>query len=252
MSHQDIFAMSSEERENVYQDLAQRFVELLQLKQAPIGLAFLNTIPPGVAQTSRRVPSACTFWRLAEQGVFYASAEDHQECPLGMLIMGFLIPEAVQQRSREMMQTMADVRYLSPAEVNALPVIDKPHQCIVYGRLDQFPGEAEVVLCILSTQQAMLVAEAQGNTDWLKLSAQAAFGRPTCAIIPRVLHSGSTIVSLGCVGTRTFIGLTPGEIVLTLPASEFVGLVERLEVTVAANNELASFHQRQKEKYIPF
>lgn len=233
----------------MYQDLAQRFADLLQLKQPPIGLAFVDVIPAGVAHTNRRVPSACTFWRLAEQGVFYASAEDHQECPIGMLTMGFTMPESAQQRAQGLVQTMADVHYFSPAEVSALPIVDKPHQHIVYGRLDQFPGEPDVVLCILDTQQAMLIAEAQGNMNWLQEGGQSAFGRPTCAVIPRALRTGQTSMSFGCIGARTYTGLTPGELVLTLPASEFAGLVERLEVTTAANAALAPFHQGQKEKF---
>lgn len=231
------------------QELAQRFIELLQLKQPPVGLAFVDIIPEGVAHTAKRVPSACTFWRLAEQGVFYASAEDHQECPVGMMTMGFVMPEESQQRAQELVQTMASVQYFSPAEVSALPVVDKPHQHIVYGRLDQFPGPADVVLAILDTQQAMLIAEAVGNTNWLQQGGQSAFGRPTCAVIPRALRSGATSMSFGCVGARTYIGLTPGELVLTLPASELPGLLERLEVIVAANAALAPFHQGQKARF---
>jgi uncharacterized protein (DUF169 family) len=231
------------------QDLTRRFMDLLQLKQPPIGLAFVDDVPPGVARVGRRVPSACTFWRLAEQGVFYARAEDHQECPVGLLTMGFAMPEAAQQRAQDLVETMASVQYFSPAEVSALPVVDKPHEAIVYGRLDQFPGEAEVVLCILDTRQAMLIAEAAGSTSWLQQHGQAAFGRPTCAVIPRSLRTAASSMSFGCVGARTYIGLTPGELVLTLPASEFAGLVERLAIIVAANEALAPFHQRQKEAF---
>ncbi len=232
----------------MYHDLAQRFVDLLHLKQPPVGLAFVEQPPEQVARTNRRVPSACSFWRLAEQGVFYATAEDHQECPIGMMTMGFTMPESAQQRAEALVQTMADVQYFSPEEVSALPVVDKPHQAIVYGRLDQFPVEADVVLCILDTQQAMLIAEAGGSMSWLQ-QGQSAFGRPTCAVIPRALRTGQSSMSFGCVGARTYTGLTSGELVLTLPATEFAGLVQRLEVTVSANTALAPFHQGQKDKF---
>lgn len=231
-----------------YQDLTKRFSASLQLNQSPVGLAFVDEVPEGVPANNRRVPSACTFWRLAEEGVFYAGADDHQECPIGMLTMGFVMPAISQQRAQELVETMASVEYFSPAEVAALPVVEKPHQNILYGRLDQFPGEAEVVLCILDTRQAMLVAEALGNLSWLQ-SGQSAFGRPTCAVIPRTLKSGAASMSFGCVGARTYINLTPGEVVLTLPASEFASLVERLEVIVNANSALAPYHQSQKEKF---
>lgn len=232
----------------VYQDAARRFVDLLQLKQPPIGLAFVDAVE-GIEHVSRKAPSACTFWRLAEQGVFYATAEDHQECPIGMMTMGFTMPEASQQRARDLVQTMASVQYFSPAEVSALPVVAQPHSSVIYGRLDQFPQQADVILAILDTQQAMLVAEAAGTTDWLQPSGQSAFGRPTCAVIPRALAAGRASMSFGCVGARTYTGLTPGELVLTLPASEFAGLVARLETTVAANAALAPFHQSQKDTF---
>lgn len=232
----------------MYQDLTRRFSEQLQLKQPPIGLAFVEQVPAYIQHIEKRVPSACTFWRLGEQGVFYATAQDHQECPIGMMTMGFTMPAESQERAQALVQTMADVQYFSPAEVSALPIVDQPHSSIVYGRLDQFPIAADVVLCILDTQQAMLIAEAMGNTSWLQ-AGQSAFGRPTCAVIPRTLRTGATSMSFGCVGARTYVGLTPSELVLTVPAGQFADLVERLQVTVSANNALAPFHQQQKERF---
>ncbi len=124
--------------------------------------------------------------------------------------------------------------------------MQKPHESIVYGRLDLFPVEADVVLCIIDTRQAMLVAEAMGNVDWLQGGGQSAFGRPTCAIIPRTLNTGNMSMSFGCVGARTYTGLSASELVLTLPDSVFAELVEKLQVIVSANEALAPFHQQQK------
>jgi uncharacterized protein (DUF169 family) len=232
----------------LYQDLTKRFIDLLQIQQPPIGLTFVEKVPEGIEHKATRVPSACTFWRLAEQGVFYATAEDHQECPIGMMTMGFTMPESAQQRAQALVQTMANVQYFSPAEVSALPIVKKPHESIVYGRLDQIPMEADIVLCILNTQQAMLVAEAMGQVNWLQ-GGQAAFGRPTCGVIPRTLLTGETSMSFGCVGARTYLGLTPAELVLTVPGQKFAELVERLQTIVAANMALAPFHQGQKERF---
>src|SRR5260370_41271501 len=109
-----------------------------------------------------------------------------------MMTMGFTMPGASQQRAQALVQTMADVQYFAPAEVSALPIVNKPHQSIVYGRLDQFPVEADAVLCILDTQQAMLVAEAVGSVNWLEQGGQSALGRPTCAVITRTLLARAT------------------------------------------------------------
>lgn len=232
----------------VYKDLAHGFINSLQLQHLPVGIAFVEEVPQNVQQVATQVPSACTFWRLAEQGVFYANAEAHQNCPIGMLTMGFQMPEAAQQRAQELVSTMASVQYFSPAEVSALPIVEKPHQFIVYGRLDQLPIEADVVQCIINPHQAMLIAEALGQVNWLQ-GGQTAFGRPTCAAIPRTLKTGDTSMSFGCVGARTYIGLTSGEMVLTVPIQQFSDLVERLEIMVSANAALAPFHQQQKATF---
>ena len=233
----------------MYQHLVKDFTAQLQLQQPPIGLTFVEQVPADVQHSTTGVPSACTFWRQAEKGVFYATANDHKECPIGMMTMGFVMPETDQQRAQALVGTMASVQYFSPAEVSVLPIVQKAHQSIVYGRLDQFPIEADVVLCIIDTQQAMLIAEAVGNMDWLASGGQAAFGRPTCAIIPRTMQTGQLSMSFGCVGARTYTGLKPSELVLTIPGQEFAHLVERLHTTVAANAALAPFHQQQKARF---
>ena len=232
----------------LYQDQVRQFTELLQLQQPPVGMTFVEDVPMGVQHSPRGVPSACTFWRLAEQGVFYATAQDHKECPIGMMTMGFIMPESDQQRAQALVNTMASVQYFSPAEVAALPTVQKPHTSIVYGRLDQFPLEADVVLCIIDTRQAMLVAEAIGTMNWLQ-GGQSAFGRPTCAVIPRTLQTGQVSMSFGCVGARTYTGLTPSELVLTIPGGEFASLLARLQTIVTANAALAPFHQQQQAKF---
>ncbi|MDQ2904048.1 MAG: DUF169 domain-containing protein [Chloroflexota bacterium] len=232
----------------MYQELTDRCVSLLQLQHVPVGLAFVEQAPESVTRTTRHVPSACTFWRLAEQDVFYALGEDHQECPIGMMTMGFQMPEREQQRAQALVETMANVQYFSPAEVSALPTVQKPHQAIVYGRMDRFPVAPDVILCRLDTQQAMLVAEALGQVNWLQ-GGQSAFGRPTCGVIPRTLQTGETSMSFGCIGARTYVELTPSEMVLTLPGQQFADLVAKLQTIVSANQALAPFHQQQKATF---
>jgi uncharacterized protein (DUF169 family) len=229
------------------QALVQRFTALLQLSRPPVGLAFVEEVPQGIAHTTVGVPSACTFWRLAERDVFYTSADDHQQCPIGMITMGFLAPQALDEQARALLETMAQIGYFSPAEIARLPVVTKPHKIIVYGRLDRLPLEPDVILCILDARQAMLVAEAEGSVNWLQ-GGQVAFGRPTCGVIPRTLHAGQPSLSFGCAGARTYVELTPAQMILALPGTHLAALVERLATMVAANEQLSPLHQQQKAR----
>jgi uncharacterized protein (DUF169 family) len=233
----------------LYPELATRFQNLLQLEHVPVGMAFVQEVPSSIERKTTHVPSACTFWRLAEQDVFYATGEDHKECPIGMMTMGFTMPESDQQRAQALVGTMASVQYFSPAEVAALPTVQKPHEYIVYGRLDQLPVEPDVVLCRLNAQQAMLVAEALGKVDWLQ-GGQTAFGRPTCGVIPRTLQKDEVSMSFGCVGARTYVEMTPSEMIITIPGKQFPDLVDKLDVIVNANNALEPYHEQQKATYV--
>src|SRR5258708_5512494 len=51
---------SAERRTILYQELTERFVSLLQLPQAPVGLAFVEQVPEGIEHKATHVPSACT------------------------------------------------------------------------------------------------------------------------------------------------------------------------------------------------
>src|SRR5205807_3570910 len=95
----------------------------------------------------------------------------------------------------------------------------------------------------------MLISEAMGNMNWLQSGGLSAFGRPTCAIIPRTLQTGQVSMSFGCVGARTYTGLTPSELVLTIPGGEFASLLARLQTIVTANAALVPFHQQQQAKF---
>lgn len=58
-------------------DTARQLQSDLGLRNPPVALTFLDEAPKGVAGPSGPLPSACSFWRAAEHGMFYATAQDH-------------------------------------------------------------------------------------------------------------------------------------------------------------------------------
>lgn len=81
-----------------FASVAGRLTAALALDNPPIGLAFASEPPAGVVVSDRIVPSSCAFWRQAGQGVFYAPAESHFNCPVGAMVMGFELPGEIQQQ----------------------------------------------------------------------------------------------------------------------------------------------------------
>ena len=222
-------------------------VQSLGLSRPAIGLAFVDEPPVGVGRPDGAVPSACTFWRMAEREVFYASEEEHFNCPIGVMTMGFQVPAERQEEAEAIINTMCELEYFDPAETSALPSVSGTHKGIVYGPLARMPVEPDVALFFCKPGQAMLLAESCGSFSWTG-PGMTAFGRPTCAAIPVALQSRKASASIGCIGFRVYTGIPDEEMMIAIPRGELQGLVDRIETTVSANSALEAFHtQRQTQ-----
>jgi uncharacterized protein (DUF169 family) len=215
--------------------------QALDLPRPPIALAFVDTPPAGVAAFAEAVPSACAFWRVAEREVFYASEQQHLNCPVGVMTMGFQIPPERRAEADAIVGTMCNLEYITLEEARALPTVEKPHRGIVYGPLAQMPVDPDIALFFCRPGQAMLLAEASGCVDWTGMG-MAAMGRPTCAALPMALRSGKAALSMGCIGFRVYTQIPDQELLIAVPGDQLPALVERLDTIVSANAALQEFH----------
>src|SRR5215470_20194676 len=103
------------------QELATTIIAALDLDPAPIAIAFANQPPAGVGIIESEVPSSCSFWRRAEQGVFYAPAHAHFKCPVGAMVMGFDLPPPVADELQQLVTSMCSCGYLSSDEPARIP-----------------------------------------------------------------------------------------------------------------------------------
>ena len=217
----------------------------LGLPRPAIGLAFVDGPPAGIEWPDGAVPSACSFWRMAERQVFYAAEEEHFNCPIGVMTMGFQVPAERQEEAESIINTMCELEYFDPEETSALPSVSGTHKGIVYGPLAQMPVEPDVALFFCKPGQAMLLAESCGSFSWTS-EGMTAFGRPTCAAIPVALQSMKASASMGCIGFRVYTGIPDEEMMIAIPRSELKGLVDRMETTVSANSALEAFHTQRR------
>src|SRR5215469_11347136 len=156
---------------------AQQLSALLSLRHPPIALTFVDAAPSGIAQPDAPVPSACTFWRRAEQGTFYAAAERHFNCPVGSMVMGFELPATVNEQLGGLVQSMCDAKYLSMDEAAKIPTVAGHSAGIVYGPLGEFPLDPDLVVLWVNVEQAMLYSEAAGSAAWTTPPMEVS-GRP--------------------------------------------------------------------------
>ncbi|MBI4236064.1 MAG: DUF169 domain-containing protein [Chloroflexi bacterium] len=222
--------------------------ETLNLSRPPIGLAFVNARPPGVALPDAAVPSACSFWILGARQVFYADLARHANCPVGLHTMGFQAPKEKQEELMDLVGTMVKLEYIEMQEVASIPTVQKPHQGIVYGPLAQMPVDPDAALFICTPAQAMLLAEASGKLAWTGGGATA-FGRPTCATIPLALKTGNPSMSMGCVGFRVYTQIPDQEMVVTFPGKDLPDLLSKMDTIANANSALEEFHMKRRAAF---
>jgi len=198
--------------------IADRITSALILDIVPVALTFTDTPPAGVAAPGQVVPSACSFWRLAEQGVFYAPADAHYNCPVGTMVMGPPMTGPVQEQLGEAVTTIG-------------------------GYLD--PADPSLVLLWLTPRQAMLYNEAAGTAAWTS-DGPLVSGRPACAALPAALSSGSPAMSWGCMGMRTFTGIPDDLLLAAIPGTALSGFADELDRIATANQAVHSYYENKK------
>lgn len=232
-----------------YQEIAQGLASKLELDTPPIALAFVEEPPAGVPSFDAEVPSSCTLWRRAESEVFYADAGKHMNCLVGAFVMGFELAEGQQQELMGLIQTMCGCSYLSPDEPAKIPTVKRSKTGIVYGPLQSFPMEPDLILMWLTPQQAMLFSEAAGASSWTDSSPISALGRPACSVLPTSLDQERATLSLGCMGMRTFTEIGQDRILAVLPGKQAEEFSGRLATKATANAAMRDFYLGHKAQF---
>jgi uncharacterized protein (DUF169 family) len=235
-----------------YGEISKLLAEGLNLAHTPIGLAFLQDAPHGVQRYRDAVPTACTFWKAAERAFFYATAEDHYNCPIGAITQGFAIPQPIMQDAKSLLEQMGKLDYFEAAEAKNIPTVKRDHKVVVYGPLKDFARIAvDVVLLICTPYQAMLISEATGAVAWEGGTPAPVLGRPACALIPSAMNRGAATSSMACAGARTFAGIGKHELLHAIPASRLPQLEQRLPTILAANAGMKDFYEARKAQFAP-
>ncbi|MGH9354857.1 MAG: DUF169 domain-containing protein [Terriglobia bacterium] len=237
---------------NDYERFTRNVSEGMGLVRPPLGLAFLDEPPEGVPRIAQSAPSACAFWKAAETALFYATAEDHYNCPIGAITQGFDLPETVMQQGMELIGRMGGIQYFAAAEVEHVPRVSKPHRVVVYGPLEKFKNfSPDLALMICSAYQAMILSEVTGATAWEGKEGAHIFGRPACGVIPRALSEGSLTTSLACKGARTFAAIEDSELIVAIPASRLQEVEVRVSAILKANAEMQRYYDGRKAQFGP-
>ena len=237
--------MASKKEEWVmpYDRLVAQLKNDIGVELEPVALRRVQNPPPRVQSLIEELPSACSFWRKAEQELFYVGAWGHMGCPIGAMVMGFELPKEKEIELLELVGGMCEIAYLKEEEVKNIPKFESGHSGILYGPLKEFPMEPELVLLWVTPTQAMVLQEATGETAWTLGPQAGVFGRPACAALPVSLERKRPTLSLGCMGMRTFTEIAEDRMLLSIPGGILSELEEKIANTISAN-------QKMKERYL--
>jgi uncharacterized protein (DUF169 family) len=221
------------------------------LDKPPVAIGFFDEPPLGVTPwNGSPVPAGCVFWKKAQEGqVFYTTPADHYNCAIGAHTHKIPLPA---ERSGELEGTigfMVKSEYLKMAEVPGIPTLAKTPAIIAFGPVDRAPFAPDIVLIAGKPSQMMLLYEAALQAGLAPSAGMSVLGRPACAALPLALQSGSTVLSLGCKGNRTFTGLPDAEMYLCLPGAGWAALLEQFERTDRANRTMGAHYATHQAKF---
>jgi len=211
----------------------------------PVAISFVDTPPPGVAPLEGMAASSCGYWPLAAGGrVFYTTAAQHQNCPVGGYTHNLLLPETMPQLNQAL-DLMSGIGYVSMEEIPGIFRMEKTCGAVVYAPLGEAPVEPSVVVTAGRPARVMLLAEAAHRAG--ASSSLPLLGRPTCMALPAALAQGM-VTSAGCTGARVYTGIGEDELYVVLRGADLEGIAREIDTIQSANQTLTGYHQERKQR----
>ena len=222
-------------------EIAQVLTRALSLDRPPIAVCLTENLPAGVAMWSGHVPAGCRFWQEAGTRVFATTAADHGLCSIGLYTHNLGLTPAAQTDLNDALKVFADLTYVRPEDVAAIPVLRSQPKYVIYGPLAEAPLSPDVVLLFVQAGQTLILSEA---SQQIEAGLPPAMGRPACAVIPQAANSGRSALSLGCCGARAYLDVLTDDVALyAVPGSAIAAFAERIEALAKANQVLQKFHR---------
>lgn len=215
--------------------------DLLELRSAPVAVAFRDKAPAGVPRVGASGPSSCAYWKMAAEGkTFYTEAVHHTNCPIGAYTHGVDLSAETKKELEGVVTTMISLGYLRAEEVPGIPRRAGAFGVAVYSPLAKADGIPDVVIVRGNAKQVMLLTEAAQAAG---VAGAGMMGRPTCAALPEVMQSGQGVASLGCIGNRVYTDLGDDELYYALPGNQINAVTTKLATITEANSELNKYHK---------
>ena len=216
---------------------------VLTLEAPPIAITFSEAPPAGVEAfdapfpepspdgRTGRVPAGCAFWIKSAEKTFSTVAEDHGNCSVGSVVIGFKNFDEVAGNSD--VAAMLETGWVTADVVPQIPVITEKPGAVTYGPLTETPVDPDVVLIRVNGEQLMLLHDALPD---MRLA-----GKPQCHIVALAKEQGVVAASVGCALSRVRSGISVEEMTCAIPAARLGDVLAALITTASADGQVATF-----------
>ena len=223
--------------------LAAELSDVLALQAPPIAITFSEAPPAGVEAfdapmpeplpdgRTGRVPAGCAFWIKSADKTFSTVAEDHGNCSVGSVVLGFKTFDEVAGNSY--VAAMLETGWVTTDVVPQIPVITEKPGAVTYGPLTETPFDPDVVLIRVNGEQLMLLHDA--------LPDMHLAGKPQCHIVALAKEQGIVAASVGCALSRVRSGMSVNEMTCAIPAARLGEVLAALITTAGADGQVASY-----------
>jgi uncharacterized protein (DUF169 family) len=205
---------------------------LLGLEHEPVALRWLTRTPKNVPRLGKKA-RFCEKLLMAIRGqCLYAKAED-EECMGGAKYCGLRDSGefSAGRRSGEFLVAMgvygsvAAVQRSWQGNMNVEPGIFK---AMAFAPLEKAPFEPDVVFILCNARQAMELLHANAYDSGARgIGADAG---PICSSMAAIPYlTGKVTYGFGDVGSRKYMGLAPGDVMVSVPGSDLARILSSLE-----------------------
>lgn len=223
--------------------LAVELSDVLALEAPPVAITFSEAPPAGVEAfdapmpeplpdgRTGRVPAGCAFWIKSADKTFSTVAEDHGNCSVGSVVLGFKTFDEVAGNSD--VAAMLETGWVTTDVVPQIPVITEKPGAVTYGPLTETPFDPDVILIRVNGEQLMLLHDA--------LPDMHLAGKPQCHIVALAKDQGIVAASVGCALSRVRSGMSVNEMTCAIPAARLGEVLSALITTAGADGQVASY-----------
>ncbi len=225
--------------------LADQLAEVLHLAVPPVGIAFAEEVPTGVAPfgdpmskpaedgRTGRVAAGCVFWVRGAESTFSTVPDDHGNCSVGRVTHGLATLGEVAGNGD--VAALLGSGWVSEEAVGQIPSVTTRPGSITYGPLRDTPSgvDPDVVLLRVNGRQMMVLSDA--------LPGLSIEGKPQCHIVALAKERGTPAASVGCALSRARTGMTPDEMTCALPAANLAEIVDAVASTAEIDTTVAKY-----------